>query len=155
MADESSDGSGARYDVIVVGAGNAALCAAIAAREGGASTLVLEKASEGERGGNTYFSGGGFRFPYRGIDDIRTLIPDLSEHDLGHAPHALGYRIVGVLDAGGVALRRRPQRIGALERIGSGLAQEPGDGVLAFGPPVHSTEGIQGLLSDSPVLNVR
>ena len=82
MADESSDGPKARYDVIVVGAGNAALCAALAAREGGASTVVLEKASEGERGGNTYFSGGGFRFPYRGIDDIRTLIPDLSEAEV-------------------------------------------------------------------------
>ena len=30
------------YDVIVVGAGNAALCAALAARECGVSVLVLE-----------------------------------------------------------------------------------------------------------------
>jgi tricarballylate dehydrogenase len=66
------------YDVVIAGAGNAALCAALAARERGARTLVLERAPEHLRGGNTYFTGGGFRFPYDGLDDIRRLIPDLS-----------------------------------------------------------------------------
>ncbi|MDA0366684.1 MAG: FAD-dependent oxidoreductase, partial [Chloroflexi bacterium] len=70
------------YDVVVVGAGNAALCAALSAREAGARVLVLEKATREERGGNTFFSGGGFRFPYRGIDDICALIPDLSEDEV-------------------------------------------------------------------------
>ena len=68
--------------VIVVGAGNAALCAALSAREHGADVTVLEKAPEGERGGNTYFTGGGFRFPYDGMDDIRRIIPDLSEAEI-------------------------------------------------------------------------
>jgi tricarballylate dehydrogenase len=68
-------------DVVVVGAGNAALCAALAAREQGAEVLVLEKAPEHLRGGNTYFTGGGFRFPYRGLNDIRALIPDLSDDE--------------------------------------------------------------------------
>ena len=68
-------------DVIVVGAGNAALCAAIAAREAGARVLVLEKAPEHLRGGNTYFTGGGLRFPYEGLDDIRRLIPDLTDEE--------------------------------------------------------------------------
>ena len=68
--------------VIVVGAGNAALCAALAARESGAEVTVLEKAPEGERGGNTYFTGGGFRFPYEGMDDILRIIPDLSEAEI-------------------------------------------------------------------------
>src|SRR5579863_5908972 len=41
------------YDVIVVGGGNAALCAAMAARGAGARVLVLERAPEHMRGGNT------------------------------------------------------------------------------------------------------
>ena len=65
-------------DVAVVGAGNAALCAALAAREAGAEVLVLEKAPEAERGGNTYFTGGGFRFPYEGLEQLRGILPDLS-----------------------------------------------------------------------------
>ena len=66
-------------DVVVVGSGNAAMCAAIAAREAGAEVMVLEKAPQHFRGGNSYFTAGGFRFPYRGLDDIRRLIPDLSD----------------------------------------------------------------------------
>ena len=42
-----------RYDVLVVGGGNAALCAAISAQRNGASVLVLEGAPKFYRGGNT------------------------------------------------------------------------------------------------------
>ena len=49
------------HDVVVIGGGNAALCAALAAREAGAAVLVLEKAPESERGGNSFFTAGGFR----------------------------------------------------------------------------------------------
>jgi tricarballylate dehydrogenase len=41
------------YDVLVIGGGNAALCAAIAARRSGASVLVVESAPKFYRGGNT------------------------------------------------------------------------------------------------------
>src|SRR5271168_3003538 len=42
-----------KYDVLVIGGGNAALCAAISARRAGASVLVLESAPKFYRGGNT------------------------------------------------------------------------------------------------------
>ena len=66
------------YDVVVVGAGNAALSAALSAKEIGCSVLVVEKAPEYFRGGNTYFTGGIIRFAFDGIEDIKTLIPDMS-----------------------------------------------------------------------------
>ena len=67
------------WDVIVVGAGNAALSAAMAARENGARVLVLEKAPEEEKGGNSYFTAGGFRFCHTGVDDAaQDVLTDLS-----------------------------------------------------------------------------
>jgi tricarballylate dehydrogenase len=87
--DRGADG----FDVVVAGAGNAAMCAALAARERGARVLVLEGAPEHWRGGNTHFTGGGFRFPYDTMDDIRRLIPDMSDAetravDVGAYPRA-------------------------------------------------------------------
>ena len=70
------------YDVVVVGAGNAAFCAALSARETGASVLVLERAPYKERGGNTTFTAGAMRFAYRGVEDILELSPELSESEL-------------------------------------------------------------------------
>jgi tricarballylate dehydrogenase len=45
--------SSARFDVLVVGGGNAGLCAAITARRAGARVLVLESAIKDFRGGNS------------------------------------------------------------------------------------------------------
>ena len=73
--------SGNRYDVIVVGAGNAALTAALSARQVGARVLVLEKAPKSLRGGNSRFSGGLFRFAYESIEDIKPLRPDVAPSD--------------------------------------------------------------------------
>ncbi|MDP7545952.1 MAG: FAD-dependent oxidoreductase, partial [Alphaproteobacteria bacterium] len=69
------------YDVIVVGGGNAALCAALSARENGAAVVVLERAPEDEAGGNSRFTAGAIRTVYNGHDDILELMPDLSEEE--------------------------------------------------------------------------
>lgn len=70
------------YEVIVVGAGNAALCAAIAAAESGAKVLVLERAPYDERGGNSTFTAGAMRFAYHGVEDILKLVPEMSADEL-------------------------------------------------------------------------
>jgi tricarballylate dehydrogenase len=70
------------YDVIVVGAGNAAFCAAFAATEQGAAVLMLERAPEAESGGNSRFTAGAIRFAYRGIEDLKAIMPELSEKEI-------------------------------------------------------------------------
>ena len=72
------------HDIIVVGAGNAATCAALSARENGASVLQLEISPEASRGGNSAFTGGAFRIVYHGFDDLARLIPDISDHELAN-----------------------------------------------------------------------
>ena len=69
------------YDVVVVGAGNAALTAALAAASEGAKVAILEKAPEHLRGGNSYFTGGLFRFAYNGIEDISELLPAITSDE--------------------------------------------------------------------------
>ena len=66
------------YDVIVVGAGNAALCAALAAREHCEKVLVLERAPQDESGGNSRYTAGLLRIVYNGAEDMQRLIADLS-----------------------------------------------------------------------------
>lgn len=69
-------------DVVVVGAGNAAMSAAISARENGANVIVLEKAPEAEKGGNTTFTHGSIRFAYNGVEDLKQIMPDLTPEDI-------------------------------------------------------------------------
>jgi tricarballylate dehydrogenase len=67
-------------DVLVVGAGNAALAAAVAAREAGAARVVaLEKAPADLRGGNTHYSGGLLRFAFDTPEALRPIVPDAEQ----------------------------------------------------------------------------
>ena len=69
-----------QVDVLVVGAGNAAACAALAAREKGASVAMLEAAPEEERGGNSTYTAGAMRVVFHGVDDLVQLY-DLTEDE--------------------------------------------------------------------------
>src|SRR4029079_15995473 len=73
------------------------MCAALSAQESGARVLVLEKATEAWRGGNGFFTAGGFslalprlsegrapvgfRCAFKSFDELRTLIGDLSDQE--------------------------------------------------------------------------
>ena len=102
-----------QQDVLVVGGGNAAHCAALAASQNGASVTMLEKAPIHLRGGNSYFTGGLFRFAYDGIEDIMGLMPGISQDersaiDVGSYPQAQFYSDVmrvteGLSDSGPAA----------------------------------------------------
>ncbi len=71
--------SATKFDVVVVGAGNAALCSAIASTEKGAKVLVLEKGPKHKRGGNSYFTDGAIRVAFDSLDDLRTIIPQMTD----------------------------------------------------------------------------
>jgi len=68
--------------VVVVGGGNAALCAAISAAECGAQVTLLERAPYDLRGGNTRFTAGAMRAVYDGVEDLRRLMPDLTPDEV-------------------------------------------------------------------------
>jgi tricarballylate dehydrogenase len=74
------NGASTEYDVIVIGAGNAALASAVSAKENGAEkVLVLEKAPREMRGGNTHWSGGVLRFAYDDPREIGDLLPGIED----------------------------------------------------------------------------
>ena len=68
--------------MVVVGGGNAALNAAIAAREAGAEVSLLERAPHALRGGNSRFTAGAMRTVYNGVEDLRRLMPDLTPGEI-------------------------------------------------------------------------
>jgi len=73
-----------RSDVVVVGGGNAGLCAALSARESGARVTVLERAPFEARGGNSAFTAGIMRVVFSGVDDIEDLV-ELTDWDRGNS----------------------------------------------------------------------
>ncbi|MGZ5126530.1 MAG: FAD-dependent tricarballylate dehydrogenase TcuA [Burkholderiales bacterium] len=69
-------------DVVVVGSGNAASCAALAAKEAGSAVLMVDAASVDDRGGNTAYAGGQMRVAFEGIDDLTKVIADLTDEEI-------------------------------------------------------------------------
>ncbi len=65
-----------------MGGGNAALTAAIGARERDAEVVLLERAPYALRGGNSRFTAGAMRTVYEGVDDLRRLMPELTVGEL-------------------------------------------------------------------------
>jgi tricarballylate dehydrogenase len=62
------------FDVIVVGSGNAGLCAAVSAAEAGANTLLLEKAPKEWRGGNTRQTSN-YSYSFEGVHTLDSMCP--------------------------------------------------------------------------------
>jgi tricarballylate dehydrogenase len=69
------------YDVLIVGSGNAACSAAHAALEKNARVGIIEKASKGNRGGNSALTGH-MRFVFNGLEDIRPLVKNTTDDEL-------------------------------------------------------------------------
>ena len=68
------------FDVLVIGKGNAALCAALSARDTGVEVGMLEAATIEESGGNSRFAGGVMRFAYDSVEDLQK-ITDIPEDE--------------------------------------------------------------------------
>ncbi|WP_209124601.1 FAD-dependent tricarballylate dehydrogenase TcuA [Alkalihalobacillus sp. BA299] len=75
---------GLETDVLIVGAGNAAMCAALSAREKGVKVTVLERSPKKERGGNSTFTAGAIRFAYNGIEDLKKVVTDLTDEEIAN-----------------------------------------------------------------------
>ena len=116
------------FDVVVVGAGNAGMCAALAARGQGARVLVLEAAPFDERGGNSRYTAGALRFVYNGVDDLLKLCDLSRDRDRDQRFRHL--------HAGQVLRRSRAaHRLSQQPRHGRAPDhQEPGDAVVDAQP---------------------
>jgi tricarballylate dehydrogenase len=77
-----------QHDVLVLGTGLAGMAAAFSARESDSEVIVLEKASETSRSGNTRFSGGALRCPTKD-NTVDMLVDELAQVTNGRADSAL------------------------------------------------------------------
>ena len=63
----------------MVGSGNAGLCAAISAAEGGANVLVLEAGAENDFGGNSRYTAGAMRFTYESPEELMLILENCED----------------------------------------------------------------------------
>jgi precorrin 3B synthase CobZ len=76
---QPTTGAHRRFDVVVVGAGNAGYSAAISATESlssnlGHGVLLIDKCPEDWAGGNSYFTAGAMRTVHGGLEDVLPII---------------------------------------------------------------------------------
>jgi tricarballylate dehydrogenase len=79
------------YDVLVVGTGNAAMSATLAARENSVQIGILDKAPKDDRGGNSYLTGA-MRFAFNSVEDLIPLINDPTPSDIQGMADAMPHR---------------------------------------------------------------
>jgi tricarballylate dehydrogenase len=70
------------WGLVIIGSGNAALCAGISALENGAEILIIEKADENEWGGNSRYTAGAMRFAYDSNEDLLPLLKNPTDEKL-------------------------------------------------------------------------
>ena len=68
--------------LVIIGSGNAALCAGISALDNGAKVLIIEKADESEWGGNSRYTAGAMRFAYNSNEDLLPLLKNPTDEKL-------------------------------------------------------------------------
>jgi succinate dehydrogenase/fumarate reductase flavoprotein subunit len=82
-----------RFDVIVVGSGNAGSSAALSAIDGGCKhVLLIDKCPSEWAGGNSYFTAGAYRTVHGGLTDILGVVPNVDPKlaatiDMEHYTH--------------------------------------------------------------------
>jgi tricarballylate dehydrogenase len=86
MVEAVKSGNPLTADVIVVGGGNAGFSAALAAAERGRSVVILERATEEESGGNSFYTAGATRVAHNGMEDLRDVIEPDERHPVTEVP---------------------------------------------------------------------
>jgi tricarballylate dehydrogenase len=75
-----------RFDVIVVGGGNAGFSAAHAAAQRGRKVLLLERGTQAMAGGNSFYTAGATRIPHDGLPSLLDIVEADDRHDVTVVP---------------------------------------------------------------------